>query len=409
MSIFEGMSTFDLRLCFDGPRLMRYVSFRAGPQENQPSTLTKMLFHIKAVMRWCMSESNITTEKAAAEFYSGVENLIKQVKALTPPTPVVKVEELAEDGQWVDWLELCASVNEYATAVLSNVRDYRAELRNDVRTQRARAKSDAIALAKRLNTAVFGMIFAGGINIGTPRPFLMKSLVLKGANFFGAPAHLEDEEGTDCTVCTRSTCQGNVLLKESSGDFVLRITHHKMCNKIKKVIPPITIRKSTDELAWAVMAEVFEWGHAAYVESFGDMSPSDRLRLFRKPESGAVMSIPDPQDNTPSMMIPRLVAELMGTSGTELHVTANTLRRMYITWSNPRLSSAAQEGAAIAMGTSVTMFNTVYDMNRRMTLVDQGRASTRQQIIQSRAATNPTITTITNENHEVRSPSRLLL
>ena len=326
-----------------------------------------------------MAMDNVSTREEATALYAGVDALVKQLKDLAPPVHDPKIDQLVDEGKWIDWVELRTKVDAYASRTLEEVRALRP-------SRRGSSSATSIKLAMRLNTAMFGLIFAGGIDCGPPRPFLMKSLVLKGVKGCEGPA---DDE-TFCSVCPAARpCRGNVLEKDDSGDFVLCITHHKMGNKIKKAIPPISIRKASNHLAWAVTEEVFAWGHKALVESYyGDTSQLSfvqRQALFRKSESGEPFRVEDPQENAPSMYVAKMVADLMGVSRQDLHITGNMLRRMYITWSKSgadALTREEQEGAAIAMGTSVEMFQKVYDPTHRRTLVESAQSKARRRFQQ---------------------------
>lgn len=446
--IYEGVSLcdFDFRLCLDGPKLLRYVSFRVGVQRNKPSTITNQLSHFKAVMRWCLAELDghiLDSVETAQEVYSAIDALGKQVKDTTPPKHDLKVAELTTEGKWVEWPELRAGVDAFVHDTLRDVRRFRHNhaandndrspimmpmLSNNTSPRRTenddeaasqdenynatslpppltaaqgdvmRAHSttlQAISLASRLNTSLFGLIFCGGLNIGAPRPFLMKSLVLKGSKD-GSGAICEPAIGsTHCSVCKNDDCHGNVLEKDARGDYTLVITHHKMGNKIKRAVPPISVRRATDQMAWSILDELFEWGHATLVDSYviddsnnNLMSPAttgggDRLRAFRKSEDGAVFRVWDPQDNSPSMYVTKMAADVLGVPRNSLHLTANTLRRMYINWAkhgDDALTPEEEEGAALAMGTSVAMFNRVYDPTRRSSLVEQSRIKVRERL-----------------------------
>ena len=394
----EGLRVFDLRLCFDGPKLLRYVSYRMGVQGNKPSTILNQLFHLKAAQRWCLAERSVDDLKTAEEFYRGMEALCRQLKETNPITHDPMVHYLQDAGKWVEWPQLHSYVDTYATTVLADVRAFR-DRRGEGESIPI-ATAEAIELAVRLNTSLFGMIWGGGINIGPPRPFLMKSLVLKGGNLCGG-LEVEEEGDAHCNVCAHPACRGNRLEKANNGDFVLSITHHKTGNKIKKAIPPIFIRKATDATAWAVVEEVFQWGHAALVGSYDashTMSPNERMRLFRKSETGEVFRVSDPQENGPTMYVIKLMAELCGASSRDLHITANTLRRMYISWANNNLTADEQEGAALAMGTSVAMFKQVYDPTRRLSIIERAQSGTRKQLIKGRATAGAPINSITTHH-----------
>ena len=383
---YEEMRKLNVLACFDGPKLIRYISYRWGAVGNKASTLSNVLFHIKAVLRWGISGMGGDTgsERAAADdFYQGVDALVKQVKETAPAKQDVSLEELEAEGHWLDWADLRAGVEAYAMVVLQRVCALRKARGGGVMPSRM-ASAEAIDIAACLITAAFGIVFCGGIHAGTPRPFLLKSLVVKGASGCCPPA-----DGTShCSVCVQpNTCRGNVIERSTKNrdDFVLAITHHKMVNRSKQVIPPIVLRKDEDPWACAILEELFTWGHSTHVESYADgstdeMTSSDHhLRLFRKSMGGGVFRVQDHYENAASMYVTKFVSDLMGKSRSELRLTANCLRRMFVTWMRENnFTPAEEEGCAIVMGTSRRMFDQVYEMARRQRLGAQARARTRQ-------------------------------
>jgi hypothetical protein len=401
-------SRLDLVQCsLDGPKLLRYIAFRKGVRKSQVSSLSTTIYNLKAVMRWSISQISAvdtTTRAAASVLYDTIAQLVTQLRATRPPQHEVDVREREAKGSWMSWATLRESTEQFAMRTLTDAVALRTEARAEGKLCASMASAEAINIAYRLNTSLFGMIFAGGFNIGTPRPFLLKSAVAKGADGCGQPPPGD----TYCSVCDYAQCRGNVIERvttggdsddtDDSGDYQLVITHHKCGKKTGEVIPPIKVSKATDPLPWGICDEVFKWGQATLVDSFDyddddEMPPNHRLRLFRR-DNGTVFRVGDNHDNTASMYVVKLIAELVGVSKKELHLTSNTLRHMYVQWVRETQQLGANtltpeevEGAAIAMGTSVHMFDKVYEPNRRSGLVERGQAKVRQRFVRGRDET----------------------
>ena len=402
---YEQVGRLDFVLCsLDGPKLLRYIAFRKGVRKSQVSSLGATIYNLKAVMRWSISQirlvtTTLETRAAASLLYDTIARLVTQLRATIPPQHEVDVHEREAKGSWMSWATLRERTEQYAVRTLADAVALRREARAKGKLCPSMASAKAIDIADQLNTALFGMIFAGGFNIGTPRPFLLKSAVAKGADGCGQPPPGE----TYCSVCDYAHCRGNVIerVPANSGggsvtedsdvdDYQLVITHHKCGKKTGEVIPPIKVKKATDPLPWGICDEVFKWGQATWVDSFRhddrEMPLSHRLRLFRR-DNGTVFRVADNNDNTASMYVVKLIAELVGVSKKKLHLSANTLRHMYVQWLRETqpgantLTPEEVEGAAIAMGTSVQMFDTVYQPNRRSGLVERGQASVRQRFV----------------------------
>lgn len=380
---YENVDSPDFRAFLDGPKLLRYISYRKGEAGNKASTLANIIFRFKAVLRWWISEMgrHVDSERAATDLLQGLDVLVQQVKAAAPSREHVDPEQLEAEGKWVEWPKLRAAAETYTYKTLTDVRDLRSKRSGDMSPRMANAV--AIGLAVRVNKALFGLLFLGGINMGAPRPFLMKSLVIKGAEDCDPPA-----DGTSyCSVCTHPNCRGNVIEKDGKGGYVLIITHHKMERKIREAIPPISIGNVDDKLACALLKEEFNWAHTTLSESYGssdEPSSNDHLRVFRKSARGDVFQVDDTEDSAASMYVTKHVAEVMGVPRCMLHITCNILRRMFVEHirapnGENALTPEEEQGAAIAMGTSVDMFNRVYNPTRRRSLVASSQAKVRQR------------------------------
>jgi len=378
---YEKVDAADFLACLDGPKVLRFFAFRKGHRGNQVSTVTACMFQFKTVVRWFYSggvesiRDDNDTVRAARELHDNLDVLVKQFKATAPPKHPVDLVQLEKEGKWVPWPKARLKTEEYARRTLVKVRALRGT-RRGVMTSRK-----AISIAARLNTAAFGMLFVGGLNVGTPRPSLLRNLVLKGANG-------EDTHAVYCSVCKRDECVGNIISKTANGDYEMVQTHHKMAKKLGTAIPKIAITKETEGTAHAIFEELFDWGHATHVASYGssaESSSSDRLRLFRKSANGAVFTVGDHADSAASMYVIKLVADVLGEPRSGMHITATTLRRMYSTWLGEKMRRMAGDhkavvvaGAAVSMGTSVAMLETRYDMGRKLDLVKSAQTMVRQ-------------------------------
>lgn len=385
----------------DGPKLLRFVAFRMTAQGNKVSTVTKLIFDLKAIMRWCISVVLVDdTERAAAkQLYAHVDLLNKQLRDSAPLKQHVDLEQREQDGRWLPWSDLRAMAEAYVSDTLDAVNAL-----SKKSTRPDNVSPDVVELSLRLNKCLFYIIFCGGLDTGPQRPFTLKSLVLVGVNGSG-----DDQPGgaAVCSVCPAADveegkkdaprCTGNVIRKvvnhrTGETEFVFNTTHHKTGNKTLQVIPPVKVTQKYNPLGFGVLVALFAWGHTVMVNHFDPlriMSAADRMRAFRTVEAGNVFRVHDNSDNLPSIMVSRLVAELAGKSMRELHITCNTLRRMYVEWARKKdpeggddsdaLTADELQGAALAMGSSVQMFDTVYQESRRESLLAQSRARVRSR------------------------------
>lgn len=260
---------WDFTAPMDGPKVLGFIAFRKVVQQNQVSTLTRTIFDLKAVMRWCMTiafaKASVEEGLAAKQLYEQVERLCSQLKAGAPVKQPVDLEHLQAEGKWMLWSALRAKAEEYARDTLAAVQ----KLKPISNTSSA---PDVVELARRLNVCLFAIMFAGLANVGPPRPFNLKSLVLvgvksdhdepngtmrdRGAADLGEPENIF----SPCSVCpppvaplpagaaaaattgrtTTSTgtptrrsrgssavCRGNVIRKVDSETYAINITHHK--------------------------------------------------------------------------------------------------------------------------------------------------------------------------------------
>jgi hypothetical protein len=379
----------DVFAVMNGPLLLRYIAFRKVQQGNAAVTLKRMITQLKAVMKWCTlvglkdDAASVDEVEAANTLCEHVSILSAQIGATAPIKQPVDVAQRALAGKTIEWKTLRANTKQFAAATLKMVRALYDP------TQNASRKADRLKGAFRLNTSLFGLLYAGLLNVGPPRPFAIKALVVVGAQ--GA----DEAHGPDCSVCSNVECVGNVLKKIGDEEFRIHSTHHKMARRTRQVIPAISIKKAIDPLAWGIVDEIFKWGHTALVDHYDpcheNSSPDDRRRAFRTLENGRVYDVQSGSETMHSLAVVRLVAELVGVPQKELHVTCNELRHMYVSWykgltkaatggnGTSRLTPAEEEGAAIAMGTSVRMWDTVYHDTHRQSLVDDSRDVVRRQ------------------------------
>ena len=371
-----------LTACMDGPKLLGFISFRKVVQNNQASTLTRTIFELKAVMRWCKDTVLQDTDEVgpANELIGHMDRLGAQLKASAPVKQPVTAAELEAKGKWMPWDTLVAHATQYCEQTLVEVREMR-KLKPTPKT----TSTEAVELATKLNTCVGGLLYAGLLNTGPPRPFVLKSLVIVAARY--SEGVVEDPAVGQCSVCgpDNLTCVGNVMRWVDAETIAINITHHKMLGKTGKVIPQVDVKKGTDHLAFAILREVFKWAHSSLVEYYDpchEASAADRKRLFRSLSNGKVMRVGDNGDNMAVLMVSKIVAEVTGVSQLNLRLNANLLRKIYTTWVKEQrtagmMTADEEQGCALAMGTSITMFNSVYQMERRRALSDQSRATVR--------------------------------
>jgi hypothetical protein len=385
---YEGQDKrCDLFAVMDGPLLLRYISFRKVQQENATITLKRMTSQLKAVMKWCaivgLKDASVDEVEAATTLCEQVSILSAQIGATAPIKQPVDLAQRARDGKSMDWAELRTKTEEFATGTLKAARALKP-------TQNT-STGKHLEVAFRLNTSLFGLLFAGLLDIGPPRPFAIKALVVVGAQGADEP-HGPDVVTKYCSVCPDAKCVGNVLKKIDDEEFRIHSTHHKTVNKTGEVIPVISITKAKYPLAWGIVDEIFMWGHTALVDHYdpcNETSPADRMRAFRTLEAGRVYDVQSGRETLHSLAVVRLVAELVGEKS--LHINCNALRHMYVQWyreqqeaadggnTTSRFTPAEEQGAAIAMGTSVRMWDTVYHDTHRQSLVDRSRDAVRRQ------------------------------
>jgi hypothetical protein len=388
---YEQDTLCDVFAVMDGPLLLRYIAFRKVQQENAVGTLKRMLAQLKAVMKWCtivgLKDASVDEVKAATTLCEQVSTLSAQIGATAPIKQPVDIAQRALDGKTIEWAVLRTKTETFVADTLKAARALNT-------TQNTSAK-DRLEVAFKLNTALFGLLFAGLLNIGPSRPFAIKALVILGAQGADEPHGPTDVVTQDCSVCSDVKCVGNVLKKIDDEEFRINSTHHKTAKKTGKVIPAISIKKATDPLAWGIVDEIFMWGHTALLDHYdpcSETSPADRRRAFRTLEKGRVYDVERGSETMHSLAVVRLVAELVGENKNTLHVTCNELRHMYAVWfrdrtrkaaaggnATSRLTPAEEQGAVIAMGTSKRMWDEVYHDTHRQSLVDESRDAVRRQ------------------------------
>ena len=383
----------DLFVVMNGPLLLRYIAFRDVQQGNAAVTLKRMVAQLKAVMKWCaivgLEGASVDEVAAANTLCEQISVLGTQIGAAAPIKQPVDLDQQALQGKRIDWETLRTKAGAFAADTLKAVRA--------LKLTKHTANSKVFEVALSLNTSLFGILFAGLLNIGPPRPFAIKALVVVGAQGAANEPHDPDVVTPDCSVCSDANCVGNVLKKINDTEYRIHTTHHKMANRTKKVIPAFSITKAVDPLAWGIIHEIFVWGHTAVVEWYdpcAETSLADRRRAFRTLKTGRVYNVQSGCDNLPSLVVKRLVRELVGgpIEKTALDINCNTLRHMYVCWyraqgakaaddggnTTSRFTPAEEEGAAIAMGTSTRMWDDVYHDVYRQSLVDQSRDAVRR-------------------------------
>lgn len=390
--VFEGMEKPKLQVAFlDGPAIVRYLSYRKGVRGNQASSLYSVLCSLKAVTKWSTTRSDDSNGCFLLMATLGV--LQKQLYSMTrkvehPPD----LRELQREKKWVPFEKIIAKATTYCVALLKDIKGWKAGNGGAV-PQPSMKDAVSIELAGRLNTAVFAVVFCGLLHIGTPRPFLMRSLCVKGASGCDAPV--------ECEVCGEPSCPGNRLVREDSGDFHLRISHHKTAAKIRKGVPPIPISRETNPVAWAVCNELFSWGQATLVDSFGIHSASvSRGRIFRRATDGTVFPLADNTDSGYLYYWGKYVADVLQEPRKDWNLTANTMRRMSVEFfERPRVDSPNAltpdefEGAAIAMGTSVAMFHQVYAPLHRVKIMGDAMQKVRGRLEKQKTVSVPGVFT----------------
>jgi hypothetical protein len=385
----------DLFAVMNGPLLLRYISFREVQQGNAAVTLRRMVAQLKAVMKWCaivgLKDASVDEVAAANTLCDQISVLGTQIGATAPIKQPIDLDQQALQGKRMDWDTLRRKTEDFAVDTLKAVRA--------LKLTKKPSNSTTFEVALRLNTSLFGILFAGLLNIGPPRPFAMKSLVVVGAQGAADEPHDPDVVTQDCSVCSDANCVGNVLKKINDTEYRIHTTHHKTANRTKKVIPAFSITKAVDPLAWGIIHEIFEWGHTAVVEWYdpcAETSLADRRRAFRTLETGRVYNVQSGRENLHSLVVKRLVRELVGAPIEEealKSINCNTLRHMYVCWyraqkekaaddggnTTSRFTPAEEQGAAIAMGTSTRMWDDVYDDVYRQSLVDKSRNAVQRQ------------------------------